>query len=335
MNYYKRHLGDYAAATRHLTMLEHGAYTLLLDLYYVSEKPIPADERAVFRLVGARSKDEREAVKQVLEEFFELRGDGWHQTRCDLEIAEAKEVAEGSVGKKENERERQRRYRERRKAMFEFLRERDVVPPWDIPMTELEALVRRYENAPVTRDSNAPQTQTITANHKPLANSHKPLSNQQPPSTPPTESRARAPLGRSEGEGEYLPDPTPYGALSATLRKLGVPCMPNDSCLRAWVDEGFSANELTAAVEIVRQTKPAPQPIPPKYLDTTVRRLREEAAKPKPQAKEPPWWTSEAGIDRKARELGMYAYAGETYDAFRTRIFAEIKRRETAQGATA
>ena len=31
MNYYERHLGDYARDAGHLSMLEHGAYALLLN----------------------------------------------------------------------------------------------------------------------------------------------------------------------------------------------------------------------------------------------------------------------------------------------------------------
>ena len=94
MNYYKRHIGDYAAATRHLSLLEHGVYCLLLDTYYTSEKALPVDTRAVQRLVGARSKDEREAVETILEEFFARRDDGWHQNRCDEEIHRKQAVAE-------------------------------------------------------------------------------------------------------------------------------------------------------------------------------------------------------------------------------------------------
>jgi uncharacterized protein YdaU (DUF1376 family) len=86
VNYYKRHIGDYAAATRHLSLLEHGVYTILMDVYYSSEKPLPAELRDVQRLVGARSEEEREAVRVVLEEFFDQTADGWHQGRCDLEI---------------------------------------------------------------------------------------------------------------------------------------------------------------------------------------------------------------------------------------------------------
>ena len=87
MNYYEHHLGDYAEATAHLSFLEDAAYSRLIRKYYASEKPIPADLAAAQRLIGARSKDERAAVEVVLREFFVLSDDGWHQERCDAEIA--------------------------------------------------------------------------------------------------------------------------------------------------------------------------------------------------------------------------------------------------------
>jgi len=87
LNYYEHHIGDYAEATAHLSFVEDAAYSRLIRKYYAQEKPLPADVKAVQRLVGARSKDEREAVESILAEFFELRADGWHQDRCDAEIA--------------------------------------------------------------------------------------------------------------------------------------------------------------------------------------------------------------------------------------------------------
>lgn len=93
MKYYKRNLGDYAGATRHLSMLEHGAYTLLLDTYYVTETPLPLEQRSLYRLVGARSKDEREAVDAVLQDFFTKESDGWRQQRCDVEIAHKQQLS--------------------------------------------------------------------------------------------------------------------------------------------------------------------------------------------------------------------------------------------------
>lgn len=94
MNYYKRHIGDYAAATRHLSLLEHGVYCLMLDVYYTSERALPVDTRAVQRLVNARSDEEREAVEIILNEFFEKHSDGWHQARCDEEIHRKQAVTE-------------------------------------------------------------------------------------------------------------------------------------------------------------------------------------------------------------------------------------------------
>ncbi len=88
MNYYERHLGDYAKDTGHLSILEHGAYTLLLDRYYSTEAGIP--ETQAFRLARARTPEEREAVDVVLAEFFELIDGVWVNRRAEEEIQKAK-----------------------------------------------------------------------------------------------------------------------------------------------------------------------------------------------------------------------------------------------------
>ncbi len=88
MNYYERHLGDYAKDTAHLTMIEHGAYGLLLDRYYGTEAGIPADQ--VHRIARARTREEKHAVDVVLAEFFQLAADGiWINKRAEEEIAKA------------------------------------------------------------------------------------------------------------------------------------------------------------------------------------------------------------------------------------------------------
>lgn len=94
MNYYKHHIGDYDAATAHLSWAEDAAYSRLLRLYYRSEQPIPADLGQACRLVRAAGRAERQAVEVVLREFFRLEADGWHQKRCDEELRVATEVAE-------------------------------------------------------------------------------------------------------------------------------------------------------------------------------------------------------------------------------------------------
>lgn len=84
MNYYERHIGDYLKDTSHLSLLEHGIYTRLIDVYYTRETPIPVADAA--RLIGARSKDERESLQSVLSEFFKLESGAYVQQRCDKEI---------------------------------------------------------------------------------------------------------------------------------------------------------------------------------------------------------------------------------------------------------
>jgi uncharacterized protein YdaU (DUF1376 family) len=91
MNYYEHHIGDYAEATAHLSFLEDAAYSRLIRKYYATEKPLPKDPKVVQRLILARSKDEKDAVQSVLNEFFILKPDGWHQDRCDREIARYKD----------------------------------------------------------------------------------------------------------------------------------------------------------------------------------------------------------------------------------------------------
>ncbi len=88
MNYYERHLGDYARDAGHLSLLEHGAYTAILDRYYATEAGIPANQ--VYRVVRALSKQERDAVDTVLSEFFVLTDGVWVNNRCEEEIVKAR-----------------------------------------------------------------------------------------------------------------------------------------------------------------------------------------------------------------------------------------------------
>lgn len=88
MNYYKRHLGDYARDTGHLTALEHGIYTLLLDWYYINECPIPHEKAKRI------ARGNPEETQMVLFEFFIDTPEGWKHARADREIAEYREKAE-------------------------------------------------------------------------------------------------------------------------------------------------------------------------------------------------------------------------------------------------
>ena len=92
MNYYERYCGDYQRDTAHLSLAEHGAYTMLLDTYFSVEKPLPKELPSLYRVCRAMTRIEQQAVKTVAEQFFPVSEiDGLrHNPRADREIAKAR-----------------------------------------------------------------------------------------------------------------------------------------------------------------------------------------------------------------------------------------------------
>ena len=90
MIWYKFHLGDYITHTLHLSDAEDLAYRRLLDLYYMSEKPIPLDTDAVAR----RIRLDLDITESVLTEFFERTDEGYRNARCDAEVAKYRHQVE-------------------------------------------------------------------------------------------------------------------------------------------------------------------------------------------------------------------------------------------------
>jgi len=87
VHYYKKNIGDYAKKAGRLTMLQHGAYTLLLDSCYDRER-FPTLQEAI-EWAWASTEAEIEAVKFVLSRFFTLDKDGCHvQDRILQELLE-------------------------------------------------------------------------------------------------------------------------------------------------------------------------------------------------------------------------------------------------------
>jgi uncharacterized protein YdaU (DUF1376 family) len=98
MNFYKHWLGDYARDTADLSLLEHGAYRVLLDHYYAQRGEMPADLTKLELVCKARSSVERRAVQDVANRFFPVNGDGRrHNKRADSEIASADAYAKAQA----------------------------------------------------------------------------------------------------------------------------------------------------------------------------------------------------------------------------------------------
>ena len=94
MKFYRRWVADYQADTAALSLIEHGAYTLLLDHCYFNASPLPADRGAIYRLCRAFERHERNAIDRVLDKHFTLSEDGYHNARADAEIARNHEYSE-------------------------------------------------------------------------------------------------------------------------------------------------------------------------------------------------------------------------------------------------
>jgi uncharacterized protein YdaU (DUF1376 family) len=84
MNFYPMHIGDYAAHTGHLSEMEDLAFRRMIDVYYLNEEPLPVDINKIAKLIRMRSHCE--SIKAVLDDFFWLDDDGWHNKRCDEEL---------------------------------------------------------------------------------------------------------------------------------------------------------------------------------------------------------------------------------------------------------
>ncbi len=159
MNYYKKHLGDYAKKTGHLTPLEHGVYGLIIDGYYDREQGPTLIEAT--KWARARTEDEKSAVLAVLDEFFTIGEDGrYTQKRIEEELSAYQVKADAN-------------------RVIALARE--------------EAKRAAIEHAKSTKRAADVhhKDQEREPSHKPLATSHKPVKEQEPPIPPKGGSRTR------------------------------------------------------------------------------------------------------------------------------------------------
>jgi uncharacterized protein YdaU (DUF1376 family) len=72
----------YAADTRHLSCLEHGAYRQLIDEYMRYRRPLAADDQALARIVGL-STEEWGRISGTIRPFFRKRRGKLFHKRCN------------------------------------------------------------------------------------------------------------------------------------------------------------------------------------------------------------------------------------------------------------
>jgi len=136
MHYYQFNIADYRKDTGHLSLLEHGIYRSLLDTYYLNESPLSGDESILMRTHSIRLEDEKNAMRNVLADFFNLTKKGYTHKNCAEQIKKYN-------GKSDKAR--------------------------------VSANKRWHANAP-EKDANAMRTHSEgNANHKPITINHKPI----------------------------------------------------------------------------------------------------------------------------------------------------------------
>ncbi|WP_261532579.1 YdaU family protein [Burkholderia multivorans] len=270
MNFYKRHIGDYLKDTAHLSLLEHGVYTRLLDVYYTREAGIPDDQAA--RLIGARARDELAALRVVLGEFFELVDGTWVQQRCEREInAAGGHQSEDGAQPRSGRAMRQKQYRERRKAMFDRLRDLGVTMPFDAGMDDLhDALLRATDASRVTQEASRVTEGITRVTHNVTA------TNSQTPDT-----ISQKPQG--EHSARYADTPACErarpGELSAAMRRNSIEAQPGDPRVIAAAEAGVTVATIEAACAEAKSLKPNER-IAAGYVLSIATRWTADAAKP-------------------------------------------------------
>jgi uncharacterized phage protein (TIGR02220 family) len=159
MHYFKRNIGDYAKKAGRLSMLQHGAYTLLIDSCYDREVFPTMDEAIDW--TWSSSKEEVEAVEFVLKKFFTLESDGTYtQKRIKEDVDKYHQTAE--INKKiAAEREEKRRAAKEQKEEEE-----------NEASTKRE---RRVNEAPDNLDESTKGSNEAPPNQEPLTTNQEPL----------------------------------------------------------------------------------------------------------------------------------------------------------------
>lgn len=216
----------------HLSMIEHGAYRLMIDYCYISEKPLPLDSNRIYAVVRAQSKAERAAVDMILSEFFSKSEIGWQQKRVSEEL----EIYAGVVIKNQLNGNRGGRPKKTQSVIS------------GIPQTE-----------PKHNLSQNPES----SNQEKTARDPPPVQESTAPEN--READARAAPSKSENTPE-----NPYAAMAISLRNQGVECTSMHPLVVQWVDRGIAVAQALAAIEQARMRKPKPEKIPIAYLDPIV-----------------------------------------------------------------
>lgn len=148
MHWYKFHIGDYRSDTSHLSNEEDLAYRRILDIYYDTEKPIPANMEWIVRRIKINST----SVEPVLNDFFTLVDGFYYHNRCDEEIELYNEflLKQSNSGKASALSRKQRKEKRLNQRSTSVQPEGNQIQPNQEPVTTNHQPIKRdsYESLP-------------------------------------------------------------------------------------------------------------------------------------------------------------------------------------------
>ena len=295
MNYYERYCGDYQRDTAHLTLCEHGAFTMLLDAYYSTEKALPCEHSSLYRICRAMSKVEQAAVRSVADEFFPIGEDGQrHNKRADVMIAKARPKMEAarSNGKKGG---RPRKNNEPNKNQRETQWVLETEPSDNLQITQVES-------SPTPAPTPCTTSIVIATSSRELSDDFIPRNEAQW-------------LRHMRSKHGFTADES-----SVHDRKRYWPTFS------AWVNAGVRTDQVDAA--IAKALAESSEPIS-NIVAYAARVLDGMTAPKKPRSDS--WLLTPQTMSAKAKELGISdARPGESEAQFKARIQAAMSQRETA-----
>ena len=348
MNYYEHHLGDYVKDTLYLTMVQDGAYRRLLDVYYIKEEPIPLDMKGAYQRARATTKPERDAVAMVLKEFFVKTADGWRHGRCDEEIERYRQKQEAAPVKKENDRERQQRARDRRKALFEELRDYGVTAAWDATTSQLQDALEKVKSQPnnehVTPPVTPPVTRDNTATQSPVTSNHiKDIAAAANISTTVAVANDSLPSDSLSFDDEgkvQVARTTRYAQLIREWEKERgkfSKVTSGSPYLSVWGAKEVSDQQLREAYDLAvadRELSQDPGAVSAGFIDVFLAKILNPSGgdsalnrTPAPAACKP-WQATSTGITEKGAELGIVQGPDELFPYFKERVFAAANMSE-------
>jgi len=254
MNFFKLFIGDYQRDTAHLTLAENGAYFMMLQHYYATQKPLPTG-KALHRMLRAQDKAEREAIDSIAAQFWREIENGLINERASKEIAKA-DVQAATNKRIATAREESRKIA-RKKHEACSIRTTNDQPNHSHSHRNTEAII---------------STTTKPENNNPLE-SMLPAENS--PST----------LTDIDKLGNPNVDTVTIRAieLAVMLRKQGALLTASDPHCRNWAEAGISDAQALIALEIALSNRAAacsPQPVNSGYLDSIINAPARSPPKP-------------------------------------------------------